>query len=97
MNSESAVAALGALAQTTRLATMELLVRSEPAGLSAGDIARRLGVTQNTLSGHLSILRRGGMVLAQRNSRSIIYRANVGEVLALLSYLGSLGPPILKT
>jgi ArsR family transcriptional regulator, arsenate/arsenite/antimonite-responsive transcriptional repressor len=77
MEQESAILALGALAQSTRLDTFRLLVQSEPEGIPAGELARSLGVPQNTLSAHLSILARAGLVVGERHSRSIIYRANL--------------------
>lgn len=77
MEQEGAIVALGALAQKTRLDTFRLLVKSEPEGIPAGELARSLGVPQNTLSAHLSILARAGLVVAERHSRSIIYRANL--------------------
>ena len=39
MENDSAIAALGALAQGTRLDVFRLLVRHEPSGLAAGEIA----------------------------------------------------------
>ena len=42
MESESAILALAALAQPTRLETFRLLVRHEPEGLPAGEIADAL-------------------------------------------------------
>jgi ArsR family transcriptional regulator, arsenate/arsenite/antimonite-responsive transcriptional repressor len=77
MESEDAILALAALAQSTRLDVFRLLVKHEPDGLAAGDIARSLAVPQNTMSSHLSILARAGLVSAQRFSRSIIYRADL--------------------
>ena len=58
MENDSAIAALGALAQGTRLDVFRLLVRHEPDGMAAGDIARQLDVPQNTMSAHLGILAR---------------------------------------
>src|SRR3546814_9676581 len=75
METESAITALSALAQATRLETFRLLVRHEPEGLAAGDIARSLDVPPNTMSAHLAILARAGLVRSERHSRSIIYRA----------------------
>src|SRR3546814_1566734 len=63
----------------TRLETFRLLVRHEPEGLAAGDIARSLDVPQNTMSAHLAILARAGLVRSERHSRSIIYRARSEE------------------
>lgn len=79
MESEEAVLALAALAQSTRLEAFRTLVRHEPDGLAAGDLARLLEVPQNTLSAHLAILTRARLVTSERQSRSIIYRANLDE------------------
>ena len=79
METEEAVLALAALSQPTRLEAFRTLVRHEPDGLAAGDLARLLEVPQNTLSAHLSILTRARLVTSERRSRSIVYRANLGE------------------
>ena len=77
MESQEAILALAALAQSTRLDVFRLLAKHEPEGLAAGDIAKTLAVPQNTMSSHLAILSRAGLVTAQRFSRSIIYRADL--------------------
>ncbi len=87
MDSDSAIAALGALAQGTRLDTFRMLVRHEPAGLAAGEIARLLGVPQNTMSAHLGILSRAGLVQADRQGRTIVYRADLDGLRALMLFL----------
>ncbi|MBL8895106.1 MAG: helix-turn-helix transcriptional regulator [Rhizobiales bacterium] len=87
MDSLSTVSALSALAQTTRLEAFRELVRSEPHGLPAGEIARRLNVPQNTMSAHLAVLNRAGLIAAERQSRSIIYRADLTAVRNLVLYL----------
>jgi DNA-binding transcriptional ArsR family regulator len=79
MENEEAVLALAALAQPTRLQAFRLLVRHEPDGLAAGDLARLLEVPANTLSAHLTVLSRAALVTSQRYSRSIVYRANLAE------------------
>lgn len=80
MESESAIIAFAALAQSTRLDVFRLLVKHEPDGLAAGDIARALAVPQNTMSSHLAVLSRAGLVSAQRFSRSIVYRAELSRL-----------------
>ena len=87
METGSAIAALGALAQGTRLDVFRLLVRHEPAGMAAGEIARQLDVPQNTMSAHLGILARAGLVRSERHSRSIIYRADLDGLRALTLFL----------
>ena len=83
----SAIAALAALAQPTRLAAFQALIRAEPAGLAAGAIAADLGVPDNTLSTHLGLLSRAGLVTSERRGRSIIYRARIEQVRALVLFL----------
>ena len=87
MESESAISSLGALAQATRLDVFRLLVRHEPNGLAAGEIARQSNVPQNTMSAHLGILARAGLVRSERHSRSIIYRARLDAVRELAGFL----------
>ncbi|MBC3941204.1 helix-turn-helix transcriptional regulator [Sphingomonas albertensis] len=87
MDSDTAIIAFGALAQTTRLDTFRLLVRHEPGGIAAGEIARLLNVPQNTMSAHLGVLARAGLVRSERHSRSIVYRADLDGVRALMLFL----------
>jgi len=86
---ESITEAFGALAQSTRLAAFRLLVKHEPEGLPAGDVSRLLDVPQNTMSTHLAVLSRAGLVTAERQSRSIIYRASIEKVREIASFLVS--------
>jgi ArsR family transcriptional regulator, arsenate/arsenite/antimonite-responsive transcriptional repressor len=87
MESERAILTLAALAQLTRLDVFRLLVKQEPEGLAAGDIARVLAVPQNTMSSHLSILSRAGLVSAQRFGRSIVYRADLANLQAVMLFM----------
>src|ERR1700730_2227191 len=87
MESENVILALAALAQPTRLEVFRLLVKLEPKGLAAGDIARALAVPQNTMSSHLAVLSRAGLVSAQRFSRSIVYRADLSRFRAVVLFM----------
>lgn len=87
MDNESSILALAALAQNTRLDVFRLLVSREPAGMPAGDVARHLSVPHNTMSSHLAILARTGLVRSERQSRSIIYRADLDRVRMLIGFL----------
>jgi DNA-binding transcriptional ArsR family regulator len=77
METNEVIEALSALAQATRLDTFRLLVSREPEGVPAGELARLIGVPQNTMSTHLAILARAGLVSGERHSRSIIYRVHL--------------------
>ncbi|TNC52515.1 helix-turn-helix transcriptional regulator [Rubellimicrobium rubrum] len=87
MESQSAIAALSALAQPTRLDCFRLLVRHEPEGLPAGEIARILDVPANTLSAHLTILTHAALVEGRREGRSVIYRAQLDQIRAVTLFL----------
>ncbi|MBS1058138.1 MULTISPECIES: ArsR/SmtB family transcription factor [Gluconobacter] len=87
MEKIDAIASLGSLAQDTRLDAFRLLVRHEPDGLPAGEIARRLNVPQNTMSVHLTSLARAGLVKSERQSRLIVYRANLDTLRELTLFL----------
>lgn len=87
MDRSRAVIMLSALGQDTRLEAIELLLQSEPSGLPAGDVARRLHVPQNTMSAHLATLSRAGLVEAERHGRSVVYRVRPNQLAALASFL----------
>ena len=84
---QTAIQALSALAQETRLDIYRLLVQRGPTGLAAGEIAERLDLPSPTLSFHLNQLRFAGLVTSRRESRSIIYSANYETMGDLLTYL----------
>jgi DNA-binding transcriptional ArsR family regulator len=89
MESTGAIDVLVALGQPTRLDAFRLIMRHEPDGLPAGEIARRLEVPQNTMSTHLKVLARAGLISSERHSRSIIYRAELERVREIASFLVS--------
>lgn len=87
MNTEDSVAALAALAQEHRLTLFRLLVRAGESGMPAGAIAQALGVPNSSLSFHLAQLRNAGLILQERQHRSLIYRANYQAMNSLVAYL----------
>ncbi len=87
MEPKQAIAALGALAQETRLDLVRLLVTRGPEGLPAGVIAERLGVQPSSLSFHLAQLVHAGLITQRRSSRQLIYSAEYGVMNDLLAYL----------
>jgi DNA-binding transcriptional ArsR family regulator len=87
MDQKGAIAALGALAQETRLELFRLLVTEGPAGLSAGVIADRLRVLPASLSFHLQQLVHARLIAQRRVGRQLIYSAEYGAMNELLAYL----------
>ena len=87
MSPPHALSALAALGQPTRLDIFRLLMRQGPDGLLAGAIAEAIGCPHNTLSSHLSILARAGLIRGTRAGRTILYRPDVDAMRALLAFL----------
>lgn len=87
MRRETAVLALGALAQDIRLELVSLLAASGAEGLPAGVIAARLGVPPASLSFHFQQLVRARLVTQRRRSRFVIYAADARMIDCLLAFL----------
>lgn len=79
--------AFAALAQHTRLDIFRALVKAGPDGLAAGAIADAVGGRQNTISSHLAILARAGLIERKRDGRTIAYRANLAAAGQLVAFL----------
>lgn len=87
MKSTDAVRALSALAQESRLDVFKLLVRKGANGMAAGELSDHFGLPPATMSFHLKELTNAGLITSRRESRSIIYSANYGQMQALLNFL----------
>jgi DNA-binding transcriptional ArsR family regulator len=87
MKKMQALGAFGALSQATRLDIFRRLVREFPDPMAAGDLAKGLDVPPSTLSTHLGILSRAGLVKAERQGRTILYAADMDGTRALLMFL----------
>jgi DNA-binding transcriptional ArsR family regulator len=87
MKSAEVVAALGALAQESRLAVYHLLVRRGPDGYTPGELSAALEIPAPTLSFHLKELQRVGLVLVRREGRKLHYTADFARMRALVAYL----------
>ena len=87
MDNIEVIGALAALAQPTRLEVFRLLAAREPDGIAAGELARLVEAPQNTVSAHLAILARARLIIGERQSRSVIYRANLNRFREVALYL----------
>lgn len=87
MKIKEAVAALGSLAQETRLATYRLLVEAGPEGMPAGQIAEVLNVAPAALSFHLKELSHAKLVSSRPEGRFIYYSADFERMAALMTYM----------
>ena len=75
---------LRSIANRHRLMVLCLLVEGE---ISAGDLSRRLELTQSNLSRHLSTLREEGLVATRREATTIYYRIASDRVRTILETL----------
>lgn len=87
MDNEQAIETFTALAQDSRLAIYKLLVREEPHGLSVGEISQRLNIVPSTLSGHLGVLKRAGLLKSTRHQREIHYATNLDAMGELVRFM----------
>ncbi|MGK5060701.1 ArsR/SmtB family transcription factor [Janthinobacterium sp. LB2P49] len=87
LTNASAIVALAALAQESRLAVFRLLVQAGPQGMAATKIAEALAIAPSSLSFHLKELAHANLVTASKTGRSIIYAANYAGMNGLLAFL----------
>ena len=75
---------LDALAEPARQDLVQLLAREE---LNVGDIASRVTLSRPTVSHHLNILRRAGLVRVRKQGREMFYRLNKDRIVGTLQGL----------
>ena len=87
MDESTAVLSLAALAQGARLRVFRALVGAAPQGMTPSALTALLDVPPSTLSFHLKELVHAGLVSAERDGRSLIYRPSIDRMTALVGYL----------
>ncbi len=87
MEEYNVLAAFSALSQQTRLDVFRLLVKAGAEGILSGEIGDKLNVRQNTMSANLTVLLNAGLVVKERQGRTIRYFADFEAVRGLLAFL----------
>ncbi len=87
MEPKTATTVFESLASGIRLDIFRLLVRMNPQGMVAGEIATTLGVPPTNLSFHLKAMAHAGLVAATQEGRFQRYRANLPLMFDLIAYL----------
>jgi ArsR family transcriptional regulator len=87
VETQLAVAALGALAHETRLQVFRMLVQRGPDGLAAGVIAAELDMPPSSLTFHLQQLTHAGLITQRRVSRQLIYATDFTAMNEVVAYL----------
>jgi ArsR family transcriptional regulator, arsenate/arsenite/antimonite-responsive transcriptional repressor len=75
---------LDALADPARQDLVQLLAREE---LNVGDIASRVTLSRPTVSHHLLVLKRAGLVRTRKQGREVFYRLNKAPIVNTLQGL----------
>jgi DNA-binding transcriptional ArsR family regulator len=89
MDKKNAIEVLSALAQDTRLSAFRYLVSCSPEGKNAGETAKRCKVPHNTMSTHLAILERAGLIDSEKQGREVIYSADISGLRGLVEFLAN--------
>ena len=100
METKSAITALLALAQDSRLAIFRALIQVGPEGMSAGKIGDLTNIAPSSVSFHMKELAHAGIVSARKEGRFVIYTANfnaMNELIAFLTENCCSGHPCLST
>ena len=87
MDEPEALDMLSALSQETRLRVVRYLVQCGENGASAGDVGKQVNAASSRASFHLAALENAGVISSERQSRRIIYRANMDNLGGLISFL----------
>ncbi len=87
MDQGRAIEVLTALAQPTRLEVFRRLINVHPDEILAGEIARACKVPHNTMSAHLAILSRAGLVSVRREGRMMHYAADLDGFRCVVGFL----------
>lgn len=87
MDQETAVRALGALANPHRLALFRRLVLAGEPGLTASELAADIGLPPTGLSFHTKELEHAGLIRHTREGRFIRYRLQSGAMRGLIEFL----------
>lgn len=87
MENSQAIEAFSALSHDTRLTVFKLLIKEGEQGLPAGIIAQRLEVQPSTLTAHLHILKRAGLLRSTRQRQRIVYSADIQGTRDLVRFM----------
>ena len=87
MTTENALSILSALSHPTRLEAFRLIIAHEPNGISTGCLVKAFDMSQSTLSTHLAVLIKAGLVLSEKQGRQQIQRANINALKGLMAFL----------
>ncbi len=89
MKIDDAAARLEALGNPTRLQIYRLLVRAGDGGMAVGKLQSKLDLAASTLSHHLKTLLMVDLITQERQSTTLICRANYEMMNGIVEFLSS--------
>lgn len=87
MDISNATGGFAAMGSEPRFAVLQELVKAGRDGLATGVIAQRTGIPASTLAHHIKLLAAAGLIVQERQGRSILCRANFTHLQALADYI----------
>ncbi len=87
MSHREAATLLAGLAHERRLKLVEVLVLVGERGMAAKEIARRLRISPSSLSFHLALLQRLGLIMKRPRGRSRLYALHQQRLIAVVDFL----------
>lgn len=95
MSERQLIAALKAIADPTRLKILHVLKQKgccsigKPVGMCACDIEEQIKLSQPTISHHMAVLKKAGLVQAQKQGLWMWYRRNEKSLRQLADAIGN--------
>ena len=87
MNISDTAKCLAELGHETRLALFRYLVKMGPAGVPVGSIQQELDIPSSTLSHHISKLTKVGLIVQQRDGRTLFCSPNLQKLQGVMDFL----------
>ncbi len=87
MDHTIATQGFAAMGSEPRLQVLQTLIKAGDSGLLVGEIQQRTGIPASTLAHHLKFLASAGLVIADKNGRTITNRANYEHLQQLAAFI----------
>ena len=84
---DDAARGFAAMGSEARLRVLRTLVRAGAPGLSVGEIQARTGLAPSTLAHHLKTLAAGGVIVQERQGRTVLNRACFDALRSLADFI----------
>lgn len=75
------------LGHPRRLEILRLLIKTAPNGLSMGQIANQTNIPDSTLTHHITLLERSGLLIRKQEMQTIYCIVNIGQIKILADFL----------